>query len=71
MGYYWDKRLASWVINTQTLAYTGSGTVVSTNLTPDTYQVRLISQVAGRRSIERQERRLAVQTVASLSISKL
>ncbi len=55
MGYYWDKRLASWVINTQTLAYTGSGTVVSTNLTPDTYQVRLISQVAGRRSIERQE----------------
>jgi hypothetical protein len=34
MGYYWDKRPASRVIKTQTLA--GSGTVVSTNLTPHT-----------------------------------
>jgi hypothetical protein len=55
MGYYWDKQPASRVIKTQTLAYTGSGTVVSTNLTPHRYQVRLISQVAGYRSIERQE----------------
>ncbi len=47
MGYFWDKQPASRVIKSQTLAYTGRGTVVSTNLTAQSYQVRLISRVGG------------------------
>jgi hypothetical protein len=38
MGYCWDKQPASRVIKTQTLAHTGSCTVVSPKLTPHTYQ---------------------------------
>jgi len=52
MGYYWDKQPASRVIKTQTLSYTGSGMVVSTNFASQTYQVRLTTQVTGYGEID-------------------
>jgi hypothetical protein len=47
MGTYFDRQPSSRVIKTQTLSYTGSGTVVSTNFAAQTFQVRLITQVTG------------------------
>src|SRR5215831_20402574 len=41
MGFYFDKQPSSRVIKTQTIAYTGAGTAVSTNFTPQTYQLRI------------------------------
>jgi hypothetical protein len=52
MGLQWDKQPASRVIKTQTLAYTGSGTVVSTNFTSQTYQIRVSTQVTGYGEID-------------------
>ena len=47
MSNYWasSHRLAS--SRLQNLAWSGSGTLVSTNSTAQTYQVRIASQVAG------------------------
>jgi hypothetical protein len=47
MGNYFDRQPASRVIKMQNLAWTGSGTLVSTNFTGQTYQVRVIAQTAG------------------------
>ncbi len=52
MGLYFDKQPSSRVIKTQTLAYNGSGTVVSTNFTAQTYQIRISTQVTGYGSID-------------------
>ena len=48
MGTYFDRQPASRVITNQYLQYTGNTTSVpSTNFGPQTYQVRVIAQVAG------------------------
>jgi hypothetical protein len=52
MGLQWDKQPASRVIKTQTLAYNGSGTVVSTNFGQQTYQLRVTTQVTGYGEID-------------------
>src|SRR5262245_43980768 len=52
MGFYFDKQPSSRVIKTQTIAYTGAGTAVSTNFTPQTYQLRISTQVTGYGSID-------------------
>jgi len=52
VGLQWDKQPSSRVIKTQTLSWTGSGTVVSTNFTPQTYQIRISTQVTGYGEID-------------------
>jgi len=52
MGLQWDKQPASRVIKTQTLSYTGAGTVVSSNFGPQTYQLRVTTQVTGYGEID-------------------
>ena len=52
MGFYFDKQPSCRVIKTQTIAYTGAGTAVSTNFTPQTYQLRISTQVTGYGSID-------------------
>lgn len=52
MGLQFDKQPASRVIKTQTLAYTGSGTVVSPNFVQQTYQIRVSTQVSGYGEID-------------------
>ena len=47
MGHFWDKQPASRLIKPQALAWAGTGTVVSTAFTGETFQVRVCSQVAG------------------------
>ena len=47
MGRFFDKQPASRLIKQQNLAWTGTGTVVSTLFAGETFQVRLCSQVAG------------------------
>jgi hypothetical protein len=47
MGRFFDKQPASRLIKQQNLAWTGSGTVVSTLFGGETWQVRICSQVAG------------------------
>jgi hypothetical protein len=44
---YFDKQHASRVIKSQNLNWTGSGTLVSTNFTTETWHVRVVSQVGG------------------------
>jgi hypothetical protein len=46
MGYI-DKAPASRIIKAQALAWTGSGTSISTTFTAETFQVRVISQING------------------------
>lgn len=46
MGLQWDKQPASRAIKYQTVAWPGTGTALSTYFGSETYQVRIISQVA-------------------------
>jgi hypothetical protein len=52
MGLQWDKQPSSRVIKTQTLSYTGSGTVPNTNFTSQTYQIRVSTQLTGYGEID-------------------
>jgi hypothetical protein len=48
MGLVWDKQPASKVLRTQSLTYTSTtSTVLTTVFSPQTYQVRVFSQIAG------------------------
>ena len=51
MGLVWDKQPSSKVLRSQTMPYAGSGTLVSTPFTSETYQLRIFSQVAGQCTI--------------------
>lgn len=46
MGANWSKAPSSKINVVQPLTYSGSGTVFSTNFSPQTYQVRFIGQIA-------------------------
>jgi hypothetical protein len=46
---YWGKQRSSRPVKLQDLDYTGSGTLATTNLLPQTYQVRIVSDVRGYR----------------------
>ena len=52
MSNYVGKALSSRILKAQNLAWTGAGTVVSTNFTSQTYQCRVLSQVAGYIAID-------------------
>jgi hypothetical protein len=52
MGANWGKAGASRIIKAQNLGYAGTATQVTTNFTSQTYQVRVISQVAGYIAID-------------------
>jgi hypothetical protein len=43
----WSKAAASKIIVAQPVNYTGSGTAFTTNFSPQTYQIRVISQISG------------------------
>jgi len=47
MGAQWAKAGSSKITNGQPLTYTGSGTSFSTKFGPETFQVRVISQISG------------------------
>jgi hypothetical protein len=47
MNNYWGKQPSSRVIKGQQLDWTGSGTLATTNLTSQTLQVRIASDVRG------------------------
>jgi hypothetical protein len=47
MSNYWGKQLSSRPIRIQELDWTGSGTLVTTTLLPQTWQVRVFSDVRG------------------------
>jgi hypothetical protein len=64
MGTYLDKQPASRIIKTQNLAWTGSGTVVSTNFATQTYQVRVCAQTAGWINIDSVGQSSTVPTTA-------
>jgi hypothetical protein len=50
---YWDKQPSSRILLNQYLQYTGNQTSVpSTAFSPQTYQIRVISQVAGYIAID-------------------
>jgi hypothetical protein len=51
MSNYFGKTPSSRPIRSQTLNYTGSGTLVSTTFAAETFQIRVFSQVAGYWSI--------------------
>lgn len=51
MSNYFGKASASRPLRTQTLNWTGSGTLVSTTFASETFQIRVFSQVAGYWSI--------------------
>jgi hypothetical protein len=52
MGANWAKAGSSRIIVSQPLTWTGSGTIASTNFSPQTYQVRVISQIPAWISID-------------------
>lgn len=47
MSNYWGKQRSSRPVRLQELDWTGSGTLVTTNLSPQTFQVRIASDVRG------------------------
>ena len=47
MATYFDKQPASRIIKVQNLAWTGTGTLVSTNFATETWQIRVCCQTAG------------------------
>jgi hypothetical protein len=51
MSNYFQKQFSSRPIRSQTLNYTGSGTVVSSGFASECWQIRVFSQVAGYWSI--------------------
>ena len=48
----WSKYESSRILRAQILQWPGSGTVVSTNFSAQTYQVRVISQISGYVAID-------------------
>jgi hypothetical protein len=44
---YFEKQHSSRILKNQQLFWTGSGTALSTNFGPQTFQIRVLSQVAG------------------------
>jgi hypothetical protein len=52
MSNFYGKQRASGIIKAQNLSYAGSGVVVSTGFTSQTYQVRIVSTVAGNIAID-------------------
>jgi hypothetical protein len=52
MTSFFPKQSASRFLKNQLLNYTGSGTLLTTPFTSQTYQVRVLSQVAGWCSID-------------------
>jgi hypothetical protein len=52
MSNYFGKTLASRILKAQNLAWSGSGTSVTTNFSAQTYEVRVISQINGYIAIE-------------------
>ena len=47
MPNFWGKAPSSRVIKGQEVDWTGSGTLVTTNLTPETFQIRVATDVRG------------------------
>jgi hypothetical protein len=47
MPNFWGKVPSTRVIKGQELDWTGSGTLVTTNLTPETFQIRVVTDVRG------------------------
>ena len=52
MSNYLGKTLASRIIKAQNLAWSGTGTSVTTNFSSQTYEIRVISQINGYIAIE-------------------
>jgi hypothetical protein len=52
---YWGKQRSSRPVKLQDLDYTGSGTLATTNLLPQTYQVRIVSDVRGYRGVDTED----------------
>src|SRR5262249_35722540 len=49
---YWGKQPSSRILRAQNLSWTGTGTLVSTTFTAQTYQVRVATQLGGWINIE-------------------
>jgi hypothetical protein len=48
----WDKQSASRFIKYQNVSWAGSGVAVSTGFAPQTYQIRVASQIAGAIAVD-------------------
>jgi hypothetical protein len=52
MATMWDKAPASRLIKYQNLSWTGTGVAVSTGFASQTFQIRVVSQVAGAIAVD-------------------